>query len=193
MGYEQTEDEKYSWLYTHGYDVGPVRMVYEWAASVAGSSWPPQKVVDLGCGRASLWKYGWKDYTGIDIASAIVRRNAKKIPSVKFVHGSITKTPFEDGEFDMAFCVDVLEHLPEEAARLAVAEARRIARSGFFSISTRPSKCRSKEGEQLHLTIRQPSWWEQLFVEAEWRIEERQSGSDYILLWVIRSGGFRPL
>ena len=45
--YAQVEDEKYSWLFEHGYGNGPVQATLDWALPKLK---PWRTVVDLGCG-----------------------------------------------------------------------------------------------------------------------------------------------
>jgi len=182
--YEETEDDKYSWLYENGYGTGPVKKTLDWCASVAGEDWPPNKVLDLGCGRASLIGHGWKSYTGIDIASSVIKENRRNFPKSHFVHGSISETPFDDHEFDAVFCIDVLEHLPEQIAHESIVEALRVATMGFFSISTRPSYYKSREGEQLHLTVQPAQWWLRLFEKYGSEVAASRVEKHSVLIWV---------
>lgn len=76
------------------------------------------KVLDIGAGRGYLQDIV-PDYTGLDI-SASARRFFHK----KFVLGSATSLPFADGEFDGAWSIWVLEHVPNPEA--ALAEMRRV-------------------------------------------------------------------
>jgi SAM-dependent methyltransferase len=46
------------------------------------------------------------------------------------VVGSATELPFADGSFDVVICCEVLEHLPFEESRLAMAEIARVSRAG---------------------------------------------------------------
>lgn len=76
------------------------------------------KVLDIGAGRGYLQDIV-PDYTGLDI-SASARRFFHK----KFVLGSATSMPFADSEFDGAWSIWVLEHVPNPEA--ALAEMRRV-------------------------------------------------------------------
>lgn len=80
------------------------------------------RVLDAGCGEGVIVEeYAERlAITGVDAnyASARVR------------HGSVTALPFEDGSFDRALCLDVLEHLQYEEQPRALAELFRVLRPG---------------------------------------------------------------
>jgi SAM-dependent methyltransferase len=80
------------------------------------------RVLDAGCGEGVLVdEYADRlAITGVDAnySSARVRT------------ASLTALPFEDGSFDRALCLDVLEHLSYEDQPRALAELYRVLRSG---------------------------------------------------------------
>jgi len=79
-------------------------------------------VLDVGSGRGNLQDMV-KDYTGLDISSAVGRFYHKP-----FVIGSATAMPFEDNSFDAVWTVWVLEHIP--APEQALREIRRVVKPG---------------------------------------------------------------
>ncbi len=80
------------------------------------------KVLEVGAGSGQLQDIV-EDYTGLDIAASAARYFHKP-----FVHGSATDMPFGDSEFDAAWTVWVLEHVPNP--ELALKELRRVTRPG---------------------------------------------------------------
>ena len=80
------------------------------------------RVLDAGCGEGILVEEyaGRLAIQGIDASysSARVRR------------GSLTALPYQDGSFDRALCLDVLEHLTFEDQPKALAELHRVLVSG---------------------------------------------------------------
>jgi SAM-dependent methyltransferase len=81
------------------------------------------RIVDIGCGTLGLRALAPSlDVTGVD------RVERPEYPG-PFVRADATDLPFADGEFDLAYCNSVLEHV-EPAARPALArELTRVARS----------------------------------------------------------------
>jgi len=75
-----------------------------------------KKVLDVGCGEAYL-RARIEDYVGIDIAGN---------PDICFdlEQGVL---PFDDNSFDLAICLDVLEHI--QAAHKILEEIFRVSRS----------------------------------------------------------------
>jgi SAM-dependent methyltransferase len=80
------------------------------------------RVLDAGCGEGILVEEyaGTLAIEGIDAnyASAHVRQ------------ASLTALPYQDGTFERALCLDVLEHLPMEEQSKALAELFRVLRPG---------------------------------------------------------------
>lgn len=87
-------------------------------AFVAQNNLGSAHVLEIGAGEGSLQDVV-EDYTGLDI-SATTRRNYHK----RFVQADARAIPFRDGEFDAAWSVWVLEHVPN--AEQALREIRRV-------------------------------------------------------------------
>jgi SAM-dependent methyltransferase len=79
-------------------------------------------VLDVGSGMGRLQDVVF-NYTGLDIAS-----EAGKFYHKRFVAGTATAMPFADNEFDAAWSIWVLEHIPNPEA--ALSEMRRVVRPG---------------------------------------------------------------
>jgi SAM-dependent methyltransferase len=85
---------------------------------------PGERIVDVGCGSAGL--------RALDPDGRIVGLDALPQPGYpgppgSLVVGDALAMPFADGEFDVAYCNSLVEHLdPAERPRLA-AEVRRVA------------------------------------------------------------------
>ena len=90
---------------------------------------PATRIIDLGCGEGILvqeYKERGMNIIGLDLnyESAHVKR------------GDMLNTGYPDGSFDIALCLDVLEHLPFESQGKAIAEIARILRpDGIFLMS----------------------------------------------------------
>jgi SAM-dependent methyltransferase len=79
-------------------------------------------VLDVGSGTGYLQDVV-THYTGLDISAAAAKRYHKR-----FVAGTATAMPFADHEFDTAWSIWVLEHIPNPEA--ALAEIRRVVKPG---------------------------------------------------------------
>ena len=83
-------------------------------------------ILDAGCGNGAITNALQKDYdiVGLDISEAALRHvTAPKM------RGSVTQLPFEDGQFDLCMCHEVLEHLSPQEQDQAIKELKRCAAS----------------------------------------------------------------
>jgi SAM-dependent methyltransferase len=79
-------------------------------------------VLDVGSGTGYLQDVV-PNYTGLDISTAVAKHYHKR-----FVAGTATAMPFADHEFDAAWSIWVLEHIPNPEA--ALTEIRRVVKPG---------------------------------------------------------------
>ncbi len=99
---------------------------------------PGARILDAGCGSGrnmvELARYGI--VSGIELSPVSVEAaRARGVGEV--VAGSITETPFDDESFDLAVCLDVIEHLEDD--RAALRELRRVVARGGALIVTVPA------------------------------------------------------
>lgn len=90
------------------------------------------KILDLGCGEGNIVeKYRKLGYNiiGLDLnySSDFVKK------------GDIRHTPFEDGEFDIILCLDVLEHLNFSDQDPALKEIHRILKTDGTALLSLPN------------------------------------------------------
>ena len=87
--------------------------------------------LDLGCGTGSqlgmLAELGFEP-TGLDGSQEMLEIARAALPGVELVHSNVRSTPFPNGSFDAAVCIEVLRYLsdPTECLR----ELARILRPG---------------------------------------------------------------
>lgn len=91
------------------------------------------KVLDVGCGSGILLDRLWTTYGvvgfGVDVSSKSLRRGrTESLAGLDAPVGDARGLPFADNSFDLAFSLDVLEHIqhPERALR----EIARVVRPG---------------------------------------------------------------
>ena len=104
----------------------------------------PRSIIDYGCGRSDLVTHFWRDGE---------RRIARYDPAIPRFQ------PMPEGEFDLALCMDVLEHIPMSSVDRVLAEVRRKSDAAIFTISTKPSRAKLPDGRNAHVTLLRPTEW----------------------------------
>jgi ubiquinone/menaquinone biosynthesis C-methylase UbiE len=158
------EEEKYSYLWAHGYKSARWKLLARQLLKRAKGISGVPTLVDFGSGRGDAVLYFSKkgmESSGVDISRYAVERLKEKGHACYWSSlDSLSEIP--DGRFDFGFSNDVLEHIPEAYIDATFAEMKRVCtKSLFLSICPVPSKNKSKEGENLHLTVRPKEWWEE--------------------------------
>jgi SAM-dependent methyltransferase len=92
----------------------------------------PQSVLDVGCGEGVLthqWAQALGDrrIVGIDLEDPHLQAEwaTRQRPNLEYRVTKAERMPFEDGEFDLASAIEVLEHVPDPEH--TVAEMARVA------------------------------------------------------------------
>lgn len=99
---------------------------------------PAARILDAGCGSGrnmvELARRG--SVTGVEVSdtSAALAR-AREAGEV--ISGSVLQMPFEDASFDLAVCLDVIEHLEDDVG--ALRELRRVVVPGRALLVTVPA------------------------------------------------------
>jgi ubiquinone/menaquinone biosynthesis C-methylase UbiE len=101
-----------------------------------GIEWLPGEegwtVLDVGCGNGNYCPFFTDgmgmEYTGCDLSVNMLSICRENYPDSEFVRGDATALPFEDNEFDMVFCSDVLLNTPREVQEAIVTELIRVAK-----------------------------------------------------------------
>jgi len=90
----------------------------------------PATVLDAGCGEGEtldrLSEVLPPAPTGIDLNPESVEFAARRLPGATIRQADLLNLPFEDGSFDLVFCLEVLEHLHEP--RQAIRELARVSK-----------------------------------------------------------------
>jgi SAM-dependent methyltransferase len=117
-----------------------------------------RRVLDIGCafgfGTRRLVRPG-RTVVGIEVSAAYVRRAVRAGGGPLYLRGLGAPLPFRDGAFDAVVCLDVLEHVPDEAA--VVAEIARVLRPGGTLIVSVPHRGRLARCDSIN---RLPDCWD---------------------------------
>ena len=123
------------------------------------------RIVDIGCGRVGLRGLEPdRDITGVDVGER------PDYPG-PFVRSDATQgLPFADGEFDLAYCSSVIEHVPRELRAAFARELRRVARGWYvqtpaYSFPVEPHAL-LPAAHWLPVALRRPYW--RLGVAGDW-------------------------
>ena len=121
-----------------------------------------KSLLDYGCGKA---KYYFNDF--------IVKN--EKFPNLKDYWNVKTKlydpavkqfNKFTSKKFDISICVDVLEHCPLEDIDWIIEDfISKSQKVVFVNISCSYAMALLPNGQNAHITVRSPKWWEKKFLE----------------------------
>jgi SAM-dependent methyltransferase len=108
-------------------------------------------VVDVGCGLGSARRFlnPKHAYIGVDVSSESLEaaRRIHDDTDTRFERGSLPSLPLASEAADVALCLEVLEHLPEDKS--AFAELNRIVRPGGLLVISVPNSYFWPEYESL--------------------------------------------
>ncbi|MCK4669666.1 MAG: class I SAM-dependent methyltransferase [Nanoarchaeota archaeon] len=101
------------------------------------------KILDAGCGEGHLikkahCKNNQSLYFGVDITKVALKKAKERCPYAKFIHGDLTKIPYENESFDIVICTEVLEHIYEY--KDVIKELTRVLRKNGWLIITFPNE-----------------------------------------------------
>ena len=103
-----------------------------------------KRVLEYGAGRSRLIDT-IKQQSGIS-----AERYDPAIPDMAI----LPKAPF-----DLVFCIDVMEHIPENEVGKVLADIRNLSQKAFFHVSTRYARAILPNGENAHATVKPAAWW----------------------------------
>ena len=120
----------------------------------------PGTFLDAGCGEGFVAQRLLASLPGLCLQGCDLSTEALAIardvnPGAKFVEGSVLALPFPDDSFDVVGCFEVLEHLPADSPRRALAEFARVARQAVvLSVPHEPFFCLANLARGKNLSVR---------------------------------------
>ena len=137
-----------------------------------------RRVLDIGYAFAEpaylegLTALGAEELTGADLAE-------KEVPGLRSVAADVRSLPFEDGAFDLAYCISTLEHVGHDNTRYDVtterddegdvAALRELRRVSAHLIVSVPTGVHEDQGWQV---VREPLDWIERFERAGFAVYE---------------------
>ena len=88
------------------------------------------------------------------------------------------------GKFDLIFCTDVLEHIPEEGLEKILLDIKSLSCTGMvvFTIATTPAAQILPNGENAHCTIKSREWWREILEKYFDMVMIEESGQSFNFL-----------
>lgn len=110
------------------------RCEFDFARSLMDLVGPDASVLDVPCGTGRFFEVfcGARRYAMLDYNEAmltVIRDRFRGRRELELVQGDIVNMSFEDGAFDLAFCMRLLHHIGDESiCRQIMAELARVSR-----------------------------------------------------------------
>lgn len=146
-----------------------------------------KSVLDVGCGSGhALIKFleAGKQAKGTEISDTLLRGRLATLTELGIVRRAYAhELPFGEGEFDLVFSTEVLEHIGEGDVHRSLAELLRVARRYVFAtICYREANCFPEL--HLHETVKPKEWWMNEIGRFRVRVSEvgeRSDGGCYVI------------
>lgn len=135
-----------------------------------------RSALDFGCGKAIGYGETIAGHPeGTTLESILGFEVTKYDPAVP----QFSEEP--TGKFDLVFCTDVMEHIPEEDIDYVVHRLASLTRKALFvTVDTGPAKKILPNGENAHVTQKPGEWWEARFAPIR-----RRRGANAIALTLV--------
>lgn len=152
----------------------------------------PLSVVDIGCGAGIYLKeflrQGVENIKGLDGASAAAEEFVAGAENLEIF--DLTKPYRFSRRYDLALCLEVAEHLPEESADVLVDTVCGASDSVLFSAAV-PGQGPRSIG---HINEQPPEYWVEKFKERGFILDEKltttlreEGGAGGVVWWIVNN------
>lgn len=122
-----------------------------------------ESALDYGCGKTAQYQ-DILPSTGKLLEESLGYSVFKYDPAVP----RFDMRPPSGTKFDLVWCTDVMEHIPEEDIPWVIADLVGFAAKGLFvTVATYPAKKCLLNGENAHVTVKPREWWIEQFAGIE--------------------------
>lgn len=146
-------------------------------------------IIDIGAGQGSFTDYAIRAglyCVGYDFSKWAVD-NALNYAKGNLYTGDATNLPEADGYFDLVFCSDLVEHIPQSKIKDVVKEFWRLTRKWVFlqfPVSNTIQETFNAELDDKdhplyahlmvagHLNMQTRNWWDSVFTEQGFKIDD---------------------
>ena len=125
-----------------------------------------KSVLDVGCGAGytlPAFLLHNKRVQGIEVCDYLLRTTLRTYVVASLVKkGRIQEIPHPESSFDLVYCTEVMEHIPECDIHQSISELVRVSKKYILlTISTQPARCFPEL--KLHETVKKREWWDEQF------------------------------
>lgn len=139
------------------------------------------RIYDIGAGNGAGSR-ALKD-TGFDVRAFDLTADDWPHEDISIDTGTVWRdlSGWGYGDFEYAYCCDVMEHIPTQFVALSISEILNVCQKAFFTVCFKKDIHGDAIRDRLHLTVESFSWWRDTF---------REIGTVYEARDLIGDGGF---
>jgi len=142
----------------------------------------PKSFLELGCAYGHIVKLVENEgifSVGVDVSKFAMGMRVTN----SLVRASVTHLPFKNEAFDLGFCSELMEHIPEPYVDQALDEIARVCKRCWFGIAYQEIDeyiwGKGGKRELTHVTIKPFNWWQDKFKKYNgrlWQFKKNTAG-----------------